>query len=91
MDEIGCSERLSEQLTWRLRRLSLSAIRHTLKPIFNSRLLLPMPTVADACRICIVPKLHAADWDNDFIAEQRGVGCLDKPQAADTVELGRNG
>ena len=30
-----------------------------------------MPTEADTCRIYIVPKLHAAGWEDDFIAEQR--------------------
>ena len=28
-------------------------------------------TEADTCRTYIVPKLHAAGWDDDFIAEQR--------------------
>ena len=30
-----------------------------------------MPTEADTCRTYIVPKLHAAGWEDDFIAEQR--------------------
>ena len=30
-----------------------------------------MPTEADTCRTYILPKLHAAGWDDDFIAEQR--------------------
>jgi len=29
-----------------------------------------MPTEADACRTYIVPKLHSAGWEDDFIAEQ---------------------
>jgi hypothetical protein len=32
---------------------------------------LTMPTEADTCRTYIVPKLHAAGWEDDFIAEQR--------------------
>jgi type I site-specific restriction endonuclease len=30
-----------------------------------------MPTEADTCRTYIVPKLHAAGWEDDLIAEQR--------------------
>ncbi len=30
-----------------------------------------MSTEADTCRTYIVPKLHAAGWEDDFIAEQR--------------------
>ncbi len=30
-----------------------------------------MPTEADTCRTYILPKLHAAGWEDDFIAEQR--------------------
>ena len=30
-----------------------------------------MPTEADTCRTYIVPKLHAAGWEDDYIAEQR--------------------
>ena len=30
-----------------------------------------MPTEADTCRTYIVPKLHAAGWEDDAIAEQR--------------------
>src|SRR5512138_1524116 len=30
-----------------------------------------MPSEADTCRTYIVPKLHAAGWEDDFIAEQR--------------------
>ena len=32
---------------------------------------LPMPNEADTCRTTVVPKLHAAGWEDDFIAEQR--------------------
>jgi len=28
---------------------------------------------ADACRIYVVPKLHAAGWTDDLIAEQRRI------------------
>lgn len=30
-----------------------------------------MPTEADTCRTYIIPKLHAAGWEDDFIAERR--------------------
>jgi type I restriction enzyme, R subunit len=30
-----------------------------------------MLTEADSCRTYILPKLHAAGWEDDFIAEQR--------------------
>ncbi len=30
-----------------------------------------MPTEADTCRTYILPKLHAAGWEDDFVAEQR--------------------
>jgi type I restriction enzyme, R subunit len=30
-----------------------------------------MPTEADTCRTYILPKLHAAGWEDDFITEQR--------------------
>ncbi len=30
-----------------------------------------MPTEADTCRTYILPKLHAAGWEDDFIGEQR--------------------
>ena len=29
-----------------------------------------MPTEADTCRTYILPKLHAAGWEDDYIAEQ---------------------
>ena len=29
-----------------------------------------MPTEADTCRTYIVPNLHAAGWNDDFITEQ---------------------
>ena len=30
-----------------------------------------MPTEVDTCRTYILPKLHAAGWEDDFIAERR--------------------
>ena len=30
----------------------------------------PMPTEADTCRTYIVPKLHTAGWEDEYISEQ---------------------